>query len=175
MKQSKIQLVELTLGKVFVVPNNLYRDPSREDDEDSLNLDIQSAKTICKSPEFWDGNTSSDEQDVNHTYTVKLGIRTPPNLVTGYPYKFEVQYSGVIVNFDPADGNPNDMAAKYGLALLYGAIRDQIFALTSKMKSGPLLIPTMAFDDADFESMHAAHQRLLHESKKKVEGQENDS
>lgn len=175
MRQSKIQLVELKLGKILIAPNTKYKEPSSAEEAEGIDMALQSAKTICKSPEYWATPVDVDEKIRDHTYTVKLGIRTPP-AGSGYPYNFEVQYSGVIVNFDPQDGNPDKFAAKYGLALLYGAVRDQIFTLTAKMKGGALLVPTMSFEDEEYEDLFAAHQRLTQaSSKKKLEATEDAS
>ena len=167
MRHSKIQLVELTLGKVLVTPNSRYKDPATTA-EAPADMGLQSAKTICKNPEFWEKQLDIDAAVRDHTYAVKLGIRTPPNS-TGYPYNFEIQFTGVVVNFDSVDGDSDKLAAKYGLALLYGAIRDQLLSLTSKMKAGQLLVPTMSFEDEKYEDMFAAHQRLTSAAKIKAE------
>lgn len=168
MRQSKIQLVDLKLGKVLASANPRYKEPASPVEEENVDLALQSAKTICKSPEYWASHGEIDQSILDHTYTVKLGVRTPPG-GTGYPFNLEVQFSGVIVNFDPTDGNPDKHAAKYGLALLYGAVRDQIYSLTAKMKGGPLLVPTMSFEDEEYEELLAAHERLTQASKKKLE------
>jgi hypothetical protein len=167
MKQSKIQLANLYLVKVQLMENSRW-DESEATDDQTGKLALQSAKTIAKNPDYWDADDEVDEATRNHTYLVKLGIRTPPGSENGYPYSFEVIFSGIIVNFDPTDGNSDQMATKYGLALLYGAVRDQVVGMTSKMKRGQLLLPTMSFEDETYEELFAAHERLeaLREKKK---------
>jgi hypothetical protein len=157
MKQSKIQLSDLTLVRVRLALNQKYEE--EELAQSPRNLQLQNAATIAKYPDYWTQGDNVDAYIKEHTYLVRLGIRTPPS-ENGYPYSFEIMFSGVIVNFDPADGNSDQLAAKYGLALLYGAIRDQIMGMTGKMKRGGLLLPTMSFEDETFDALSEAHVRM---------------
>ncbi len=161
MKQSKIQLVDLTLVRLSFL-NNPHYDNSPNDDKVDGGLILQSAKTIHKFPEYWDDQKvdSVAEAIKDHTYRVKLGVRTIPDDRNAYPYQFEVMYSGVILVLDHLDGDPNVYAAKYGLTLLYGAIRDQVHALSSQMSRGRLLLPTMSFEDERYEDLLAAHEKI---------------
>lgn len=165
MKESKIQLLSLDLERVTFKKNPRYQKGSSQSEDDSVqNFALQSAKAITKSPEFWDDDDKVDPEAKEHTYTVRLGIRTPLRESTAYPYQFEVIFSGVVVNFDHTDGDSDQLATKYGLALLYGAVRDQIIALSSKMKHGRLLLPTMSFDDDRYETLSAAHDAIVNKS-----------
>lgn len=167
MIPSKIQLVELTLIKSTIVENPLFiTDKEDTTEQETDNFELQSAKTIC--PVAIDHLAKSEfEGFVQHR--VRLGVRTPLKHGHGFPYSFEVIWSGIILNTDSKDGDPQEMAVKYGLALLYGAVRDHVFNLTARMSRGSLLVPTMSFQDETYEHLYDAHLQIEERKRSKAQ------
>lgn len=87
------------------------------------------------------------------TFNVLLGIRTPDESTINIPYSFEIVVAGVISASsisEKSDEEHNDMAAQYGYSLLYGQIRETLAGITSRMRGGTFVLPTMSFMGAKF-------------------------
>lgn len=65
------------------------------------------------------------------------------------PYKIDVAAEGLILIPKGAEqvGDPEDMAAVNGASMLWGAIREQVTTITSRMRAGPVVMPSMNFHD----------------------------
>lgn len=99
------------------------------------------------------------EADMNHergrVYVVELRavVDNAPNPeVTNQrfaPYKIDVAAEGLILIPKGAEqvGDPEDLAAVNGASMLWGAIREQVTTITSRMRAGPVVMPSMNFHD----------------------------
>lgn len=99
------------------------------------------------------------EADMNHergrVYVVELRavVDNAPNPeVTNQrfaPYKIDVAAEGLILIPKGAEqvGDPVDLAAVNGASMLWGAIREQVTTITSRMRAGPVVMPSMNFHD----------------------------
>lgn len=99
------------------------------------------------------------EADMNHergrVYVVELRavVDNEPNPeVTNQrfaPYKIDVAAEGLILIPKGAEqvGDPEDLAAVNGASMLWGAIREQVTTITSRMRAGPVVMPSMNFHD----------------------------
>lgn len=96
---------------------------------------------------------SKEPSATERSYIVLLGMRTTDGTLRHIPYTFEVVVSGVI-SAQPIDGKSetelNDLAAQYGYSLLYGQIRETIANLTSRMRWGTFVMPTLSFMGAKY-------------------------
>lgn len=65
------------------------------------------------------------------------------------PYIFDVAVEGVVLVPHGAEtlAPPDDLASVNGASLLWAAAREQILTLTSRMRAGPILLPTVHFHD----------------------------
>jgi len=65
------------------------------------------------------------------------------------PYTIDVAVEGVILIPKGAEklAAPEDLAAVNGASLLWSAVREQILNLTSRMRAGPVVLPTVHFHD----------------------------
>ncbi|PFH10576.1 hypothetical protein BCF11_2998 [Collimonas sp. PA-H2] len=101
-----------------------------------------------------DSKKSSAEDESNEKiYFAILGLRTTDDSVKQIPYSFEIVISGVI-HAEPIEGKTDaenaDSAAQYSYSLLYGQMRETLSNLTSRMKWGAFILPTVSFMDAKF-------------------------
>lgn len=65
------------------------------------------------------------------------------------PYKIDVAIEGVILILRGAEklGDPEDLAAVNGASMLWSAVRDQVLTITSRMRAGPVVLPSVHFHD----------------------------
>lgn len=65
------------------------------------------------------------------------------------PYTIEVAVEGVVLIPKGAEqyGAPEDLAAVNGASLLWSAVREQVLSITSRMRAGPAMLPTVHFHD----------------------------
>ena len=65
------------------------------------------------------------------------------------PYKIDVAVEGLILIPKGADslGDAEDLAVVNGASLLWGAVREQVLTITSRMRGGPVVMPSMNFHD----------------------------
>lgn len=144
MKLSPIQLLESFPEKVWVERNKSEGAP--EDGESVFDrIDLQVFKRIEPFPDFWE-----DAPPVpglkDRTFRLTLGVRTPEETKVG-AYVFEFVVTGAIACIPETLGgrNPEDVAFEYGLAILYGMIREQFASISSRMQPGIRLLPTLSF------------------------------
>jgi len=155
MKRSPIQLLQSTLLKISLEPVTADRfdqrfGPSPFEYEKVV---FETAKSCSKFPEYWTEIKPPVDGLVERTYYVQLGVRTPLDGEDIGPYRFEVVCSGVVVVMPGrkmVNSSDDDIALQYGLTMLYGAIREQISTLTSKMTHGQAMLPTLTFLDEKF-------------------------
>ena len=65
------------------------------------------------------------------------------------PYRIDIEAAGIILLPKGAEklGSAHDLVTVNGAALLWSAIREQLLTLTSRMPTGPVMLPTMHFHD----------------------------
>lgn len=65
------------------------------------------------------------------------------------PYTIDVAAEGVVLVPKGAErlGPPEDLASVNGASLLWSAVREQVLAITSRMRAGPVMLPTVHFHD----------------------------
>jgi hypothetical protein len=71
------------------------------------------------------------------------------------PYLIDVQVDGVFLVPRGAEklAPPEDLVAVNGAGMLWSVIREQVFALTSRMPVGPVMLPTVHFHDLKKSSL----------------------
>jgi preprotein translocase subunit SecB len=81
-------------------------------------------------------------------FLVTLGIRVMNETGKQCPYKFDTQVVGLL---EVAETLPlsrrEELVEVNGLAILYGAMREMIVGITSRMEYGPLVLPGVNFMD----------------------------
>lgn len=152
MRRSPIQLLQASLLKVVVEPVQDERFTSRGQPSpfEYDHVVLESARACKKFSQFWEKIEPPAPGMVDRTYVVHLGLRTPPDGQVVGPYAFEIVASGVVAvmpDRPPGNVTDEDLAFQYGLALVYGVIREQLGALTRRMPWGDALLPTMSFLD----------------------------
>lgn len=70
------------------------------------------------------------------------------------PYKIDVAVEGLILIPKGAEqvGDSEDLAAVNGASMLWGAIREQVTTITSRMRAGAVVMPSMNFLDLKKEN-----------------------
>jgi len=65
------------------------------------------------------------------------------------PYVLDIEAGAVIILAHGAErlGNPEDLVAVNGPALIWGAIREQVAAMTARMPAGTVMLPSVNFHD----------------------------
>lgn len=143
MKLSPIQLLEAHFEKVSLERADSLNSNSERDIAEKLNLQV--FKEIKVFPEYWEHEHEIPNLK-ERTYMVTLGLRTPDD---GHfeGYKFEIIVSGAIacLPHEFKTKSVEDMVLEYGLALLYGMLREQFATTTARMSSGQKLLPTLSF------------------------------
>lgn len=147
MKSSPVQLLQSTIEKISVDANLEFDSKITPFGED---VELQ-VREICEPfPDFWNAQerTPPIEELPARTYLVRLAIRSNPEKSKEIPYSFELIFSGVVASVPSfVDMPAADSARQYGLAMLYGAMREQFLTMTSRMPHGARLLPTASFMD----------------------------
>ncbi len=87
--------------------------------------------------------------------TLKLSLASFPDTAPAYTGEFEIVGFFVVVDDWPED-KISPLVTANGPSVLYGAVREMIMNLTSRLTHGPILIPTMHFPPIQEESSAAA-------------------
>lgn len=152
MKPSPVQLLQSTIEKVNVEANLEFNPEGAPFGED---VELQ-VREVCEPfPQFWDsqGQKPPIEEFPERTFLVRLAIRSNPEKSFNIPYSFELIFSGVVASVPSfVQMSPADSARQYGLAMLYGAMREQFLTMTSRMPHGARLLPTVSFMDGGSRS-----------------------
>lgn len=144
MRPSPIQMVEAFPEKVWVELNGNI-DATSDDDSSLDKIELQFRKRLEPFPDFWDDGEPF-EGARERTFKVTLGVRTPEGTKVG-AYVFEIVIAGAFacVAKKVGDLEPEDAAYEYGLTMLYGMVREQFAAITSRMLPGIRTLPTLSF------------------------------
>lgn len=150
MKASPVQLVQLMFKHVRVEMDPEHPAPQM------INplTDVFTFEGVNLSSEVGIG-----EADMNHergrVYFVELRavVDNVPNPASARqqfaPYKIDVAVEGLILIPKGAEAvaDPEDLAAVNGASMLWGAVREQVTTITSRMRAGPVVMPSMNFHD----------------------------
>lgn len=154
MKPSPVQLLQSTIDKIAVEANDKF-DSSGKGASLREDIVLQVKEGFQDFAEYWDkGNPAPLPGLENRTYLVSLGIRTDPEDRQQAPYSFELAVSGIVACMPEMvhQLRPEEAARQYGLAMIYGAMREQLLTVTSRMVHGPRLLPTVSFMEPPKES-----------------------
>jgi hypothetical protein len=147
MKPSPVQLLQSSIEKISVEVNSEFAEASKSDsmgDEVAFEV-MERCEPIT---DYWtEKNPAPSPGLAERTFFVSLGIRTDSGLKSKAPYQFEIVCSGVVACIVPRihKMEPDEAARQYGLAMIYGAMREQLLLITSRMVHGARLLPTVSF------------------------------
>lgn len=150
MKASPVQLMQLMFKHVRVEMDPEHQAPQM------INplTDVFTFEGVNLSSEVGIG-----EADMNHergrVYFVELRVAVDnvPNPASARqrfaPYKIDVAVEGLVLIPKGAEelADPQDLAAVNGASMLWGAVREQVTTITSRMRAGPVVMPSMNFHD----------------------------
>lgn len=164
MKPSPIQLLDSTFEEIFVEVNSSHQPKAGGTVLNDVHFEVN---TACQAiPDFWEGKEQPVAGIDQRTFVVNLGIRTAPDENGAYPYSFRIRCAGVVACMkDHVSSNLSAEAAatEYGLALLYGMVREQVLQCTSRMAFSAWMLPTVSFM-GDSKHREARQQALPLES-----------
>ena len=146
MKPSPIQLMRSTIEKLSVEVNSDYQSGT-EDAQLMENLVLQFKEDFRPLDGHWSEQNPVPMPGIEQrTFSVSLGIRTDPDDLKG-PYSFEVVASGIVACVPERvhELTAAEAARQYGLAMIYGSMREQLLTVTSRMVHGGRLLPTVSF------------------------------
>lgn len=95
----------------------------------------------------------SDGRGIVFFVELRVAVDNEPNVDTAdqkyAPYKIDIAVEGVILIPKGAEqlADPEDLAAVNGASLLWSAVREQVLTITSRMRAGPVVLPTVHFHD----------------------------
>ena len=144
MQLSPLQLMEYTFDSVSVMPVDAYEaDPAF-----APGLVFFPGK-LAMSAET--GLALLDEQEKYTDFGVKLNLRVGPKEAAQAPYNIQVSVRGTVrMHLTQAQGQAEERRVRAlvnGASLLYGAIREMVSNITSRSAHGPLLLPSLSFQD----------------------------
>ncbi|HOB94382.1 MAG TPA: hypothetical protein PK306_04335 [Aquabacterium sp.] len=149
MKPSPIQLLRLTFKRVSIeldpanqpaqIPNPL---------EGVLTFDGVTVNTEV-------GIGDAPPQDGGSMFFLELRLLVDNRVQPGAPqqkfspYLIDIAAEAIILVPKGAEklGPPEDLAIVNGAGLMWSAIREQVLNLTSRMRAGPVMLPTVHFHD----------------------------
>lgn len=93
------------------------------------------------------GRAERGDESPDSLWGIKLRLRALPKEGHSFPYIFDVSMVGFVSGAKLPEDKRLDLCLVNGTSLIYGAIRDEILRLTSRMGNGPLLLPTAQFHE----------------------------
>ena len=111
-------------------------------------------------------------QDGGHMYFMELklvvdNVPLPASPRQKFsPYLIDIAAEGVVRVPEGAEqlGPPEDLAIVNGAGLLWSAIREQVLNLTSRMRAGPVMLPTVHFHDLKSTAQQPPQPATLEEA-----------
>ncbi|HQC86498.1 MAG TPA: protein-export chaperone SecB, partial [Rhodoferax sp.] len=92
-----------------------------------------------------------DEKEKYSDFGVKLTLRVGPKEDAQAPYNIQVSVRGIVrMHLTQVDGQAEERRVRAlvnGASLLYGAVREMVSTITSRSAHGPLLLPSLNFQD----------------------------
>ena len=91
-------------------------------------------------------------EEANYSdFGVKLTLRVAPKEDAQAPYNIQVSVRGVVrMHLKQAEGQAEERRVRAlvnGASLLYGAVREMVSNITSRSAHGPMLLPSLSFQD----------------------------
>ncbi|MFM2276178.1 MAG: hypothetical protein RL211_2050 [Pseudomonadota bacterium] len=144
MQLSPLQLLEYSFDGVSVMPVEGYEaDPAF-----APGLVFFPGK-LAMSAET--GLVLLDEKEKYSDFGVKLTLRVGPKEDAQAPYNIQVSVRGIVrMHLVQASGQAEERRVRAlvnGASLLYGAVREMVSTITSRSTPGPLLLPSLSFQD----------------------------
>lgn len=144
MQLSPLQLLEYTFDGVSVIPVEGYAaDPAF-----AAGLVFFPGKLAMSADT---GLALLNEEEKYSDYGVKLTLRVGPKRDAAAPYNIQVSVRGVVrMHLTQPDGQTESrrvLALVNGASLLYGAVREMVSTITCRSAHGPLLLPSLSFQD----------------------------
>ncbi|WP_457389268.1 hypothetical protein [Roseateles sp. P5_E1] len=93
------------------------------------------------------GKAERGDEAPDSLWGIKLRLRAAPKEGSSFPYIFDISIVGFVSGAKLPEDKRQDLCLVNGTSLLYGALRDEILRLTSRMRNGPLLLPTAQFHE----------------------------
>jgi hypothetical protein len=147
---SPVQLVHLTFHRVSVETDSEHLAVATSESVDAHGMfDGVIVRTGATKKRI----DKEDHRGIPYFLTLRLLIDNeadPSNSAQKFsPYKVDVEAGGVVIVANGADalGDLEDLVTVNGLALVWGAIREQVATLTSRMPAGTALLPSVNFLD----------------------------
>lgn len=137
MNKSPLQLEHYTLADITIKPYEGYLPPSDSRYPSFDDADFGSAV------EF--GSASRDGVATGSLWGIRLQLTCQVKEGRQFPYQFSVAIAGVLDGSNMPEDSRANLVLVNGTSLLYGALRDEILRLTSRMAHGPLMLPTVQF------------------------------
>lgn len=144
MQLSPLQLMEYTFDGVSVMPVDGYvPDPAF-----APSLVFFPGKLAMSADT---GLALLDEQEKYTDFGVKLNLRVGPKEAAQAPYNILVSVRGTVrMHLTLTQGQAEERRVRAlvnGASLLYGAVREMVSTITSRSAHGPLLLPSLSFQD----------------------------
>lgn len=144
MQLSPLQLLEYTFDGVSVIPVEGYvADPAF-----SPGLVFFPGKLAMSADT---GLALLDEKEKYSDFGVKLTLRVGPKEDSQAPYNIQISVRGIVrMHLTQLDGQAEERRVRAlvnGASLLYGAVREMVSTITSRSAHGPLLLPSLNFQD----------------------------
>ena len=150
MNISPVQLVHLTFHRISVETDAEHYAGATADSVDAHGMfDGVVVRTGATKRRI----DKEDHRGIPYFLTLRLLIDNdadPSNPIQKFsPYKVDVEAGGVVIVAQGADalGDLEDLVTVNGLSLIWGAIREQVATLTSRMPAGTALLPSVNFLD----------------------------
>ena len=144
MQLSPLQLMEYTFDGVSVMPVDGYE----ADTAFAPGLVFFPGKLAMSSET---GLALLDEQEKYTDFGVTLVLRVGPKEAAQAPYNIQVSVRGTVrMHLTQAQGQAEERRVRAlvnGASLLYGAVREMVSTITSRSAHGPLLLPSLSFQD----------------------------
>lgn len=144
MQLSPLQLLEYTFDSVSVGPVEGYKaNPAF-----APGLVFSPGK-LAMSAET--GLALLDEMEKYSDFGVKLTLRVGPKVDAQAPYNIQISVRGIVrMHLTQVNGQAEERRVRAlvnGASLLYGAVREMVSTITSRSAHGPLLLPSLSFQD----------------------------
>jgi preprotein translocase subunit SecB len=151
MKVSPLQPKGIVFEEVSVQPTT-DKDGNLISTED---FDFQGVKLGC---DVGHGDVLSENgEPVDNTMIVSVKLHIPNEEGKLAPYRVKVSATGIFKWLDTSTSQTarRDLTVVNGASLLYGAVREMVLTITSRSMSGPMLLPSVHFQDSKPSEMEA--------------------
>lgn len=139
MNRSPLQLKHYFFTRIEIEPVKGYV----QSDEEGMYPNINGHDLSCS---FAYAEPSAEHKIVFHG--VRLTIALNGQAADTLPYKATIGLEGVFeVVKDWPDGKVFDLVAINGSSILYSVAREILMTLTARFENGPVLLPTVSFQD----------------------------